>query len=520
MKKQIVWLLLACLLAASVFGGCQKTDTPDTSAPDASAAESADSGDVDADSTAEPDGDSAEEPSADDSAGATTANGGSETRSTTKKVSSTTKKPSSETVKLIKDLKGYKFVIAQSRYGDPPEYTPGESELADARHRRDEYIQKAYNCKIVYQYYEPTTFFNSAKAVIMGGDKFADLMTIELFVFSRLYVQDMLYDISTLPHVALNSDAYYKTHTDMMTFKNGTFGTNMGINNGAKSGAMVHYNRKIIKECKVEDPQDLVKKGEWTWDKFKSLIAATAKDLDGNGSFTEKDRFGVTSASYSGLVPNFFSAGIPALKKDKNGKITYNLGTSEAQTALLKFDQMFSAKGGFYTADFEKQVKQYTEGKATFFLGTLGSMAVDAGIEDAVVPFPVYKKGMSYIAGQSHDTNMVAVPKTIKDPETTGLLMQALAERSKSEWDLYCEDYKANFLDDTSAQMFEKYIWGKGNADLMTLVLQLDMTLYNGTQCAIGNPVLSDQLASDLVYSNAEACQILLDDMFNAKKAK
>ena len=49
------------------------------------------------------------------------------------------------------------------------------------------------------------------------------------------------------------------------------------------------------------------------------------------------------------------------------------------------------------------------------------------------MPFPVYKKGMSYIAGQSHDTNVVVVPKTIKDPGTTGLLMQALAERSKSE---------------------------------------------------------------------------------------
>lgn len=512
MKKNLACLLVFCMMLMLTLSACKSQKDVGSNASVAS--DSSDNISQESDVEALPDDESSDVIDADTSAAESkTSSSKTQSQKTTSKSTGTT----NTNVKLIKDLKGYTFVIAVSRYGDQEVLQVGESDLADAQYSRDKYIEKAYNCKIKYQYYEPTTFFDSAKAVIMGGDKFADLMMVEGFVFGRLYVQNMLYDISKLPGVNLKSDAYLAQHTEAATFKDGVYGTNFGINPASRGGMLVHYNKKIIKERKLEDPQDLVKSGNWTWDKFKELIDKSKKDLDGNGSFTEKDCFGATSASYSGVVPAFFSSGIPAISKTADKKLEYNLKNANAMDALLKFSNIFSGKGSFYAADFQKQMDQYLAGKATFYIGGLNDPQISGGGVDAVVPVPLYKKGMKYVAGQSHDVQLICVPKTIKDASKTGTLMQALAEKSKSEYDIYLEEQMASFSDDTSAKMYKDYIFSSCYLDPMMFLQHLDMIYYDATNCVIGNPVMSGQLASDLIYANSEQAQALLDEMFNER---
>ena len=43
------------------------------------------------------------------------------------------------------------------------------------------------------------------------------------------------------------------------------------------------FNLQMIEEANLEDPRDLVERGEWTWDKFREYCIALTKDTDGDG---------------------------------------------------------------------------------------------------------------------------------------------------------------------------------------------------------------------------------------------
>lgn len=43
------------------------------------------------------------------------------------------------------------------------------------------------------------------------------------------------------------------------------------------------FNLQMIQDANLEDPRDLVERGEWTWDKFLEYCIALTKDTDGDG---------------------------------------------------------------------------------------------------------------------------------------------------------------------------------------------------------------------------------------------
>ncbi len=44
------------------------------------------------------------------------------------------------------------------------------------------------------------------------------------------------------------------------------------------------FNLQMIQDANLEDPRDLVERGEWTWDKFREYCKALTKDTDGDGT--------------------------------------------------------------------------------------------------------------------------------------------------------------------------------------------------------------------------------------------
>ena len=108
-----------------------------------------------------------------------------------------------------KDLGGYEFRIAEACYytnEDRPNMEAGASELSDAIIARNTAIEDKFNCKITYEYYDPTSFYDEIYPLIMSGEKVADIMDVTLFTYGKLSVGGYLYDMSTLPNVDFSKD--------------------------------------------------------------------------------------------------------------------------------------------------------------------------------------------------------------------------------------------------------------------------------------------------------------------------
>ena len=99
-------------------------------------------------------------------------------------------------------------------------------------------------------------------------------------------------------------------------------------------GCFVMYNKTIFKSLNMEDPQDLMKKGTWTWSKVTEL-AKKATVRDSNGTVT---RYGLGFTYYSQNVAGLINANNGKLVDvDSNGKLKSCLNSKQVRET---FDQI------------------------------------------------------------------------------------------------------------------------------------------------------------------------------------
>lgn len=426
-----------------------------------------------------------------------------------------------EEVELIQDLDGYEFVVAQgSEYGEAAYPEKGQSDYTDAIIARNERVQKQFNCKIRYEYYDPQTFYDKAHTSIMSGDKFADVMIPCLFAFGQLVFTGDLYDMSAIPQLKMNEDYWDSAFADMATLQGKVYGSNSQMTNWIRESMGVLYNKRLAEEMQLGDLVGMVKDNTWTWDTFKTLVSKSAKDLDNNGQFDENDQWACTSANYDGIVPFFLSSGKKIFRKGEGDRIEYALSDSETLSALVKMKDMFSTPGAMYRPNFDynKIVKQFVDGKCVFFLNA----AFSSGLRDmqddfGVLPFPRGDYRDSYINTFGHNAPILCIPTTIPDPEKTGLILDALCKESAAERSIYLNEQGTAQLRDTeSLEILETYIIPNTYVDIAIPFKTMTMDLYNATDCAIGNPTIMDPKAQsvDLIEAYKDIAQTDINDIF------
>ena len=77
---------------------------------------------------------------------------------------------------------------------------------------------------------------------------------------------------------------------------------------------------------------------------------------------------------------------------------------------------------------------------------------------------------------------------------------------------------KPTFANSSSTEMLKKYIAPRMYIDPMCYFYSFDLSIYNGTVCALCNAFYTSgaQTAADMVGGYADAVQSILDDMMNS----
>lgn len=422
--------------------------------------------------------------------------------------------------KKVPDENAEVFTIAKTAYYSDQDSWNSDSAYGEAIREALAEIEGEYNIKIKVDYYAPTEFLNIAQTAITNGDtEFADIMFHNLFQFGPLYAQGLLYDLNGLENLDIEADYWEDSIKEVASFKNGIYGIGSSGLNGYGGGVGVCYNRDMIKSLGLEDPVELVRRGEWTWDKLREYSLKAVKDMNNDGKFTDADRFGCTSVSYDAYCPVWLTAGVPTMVKDANGNLTYNMLSAEAVTALQKFNTIFTVDDGmFYAAGMQGlvQQEQFLSGKSLFLLGHWTSEGEDTGeFEIATLPLPKYTADSNYISPTFHNTTIMSVPATTEKAELIGKVLQILGEKTKDFHDYAIEDASVNYVDrDQYIEMATEYA-GDFTVDPFTIMLNVNESISVGTMRAIGMPVFSGQSYTGYTEGSATKIQSLLDEMFN-----
>jgi multiple sugar transport system substrate-binding protein len=195
------------------------------------------------------------------------------------------------------------------------------------------------------------------------------------------------------------------------------------------SGKFMGYNKTMVENLGLEDPQALYKanKANWNWDKFVEYAKAATKDNDGDGKIDSYGYAGFINYAVSNFVVTnggYIFDGVT----DKHG-----LEDSKTMEALEFINKLYNEHKVVYNAEgdiwnYDANFNAYKEGNIMFWPvqdWMLAEAKTTFPFKYSLVPFPVGPGGSTDKAyAASYDG--FSIPKGVKDPKIVYQVMEEL----------------------------------------------------------------------------------------------
>ncbi|MCL2157971.1 MAG: extracellular solute-binding protein [Oscillospiraceae bacterium] len=314
--------------------------------------------------------------------------------------------------------------------------------LNDATYNRNKAMEDKYNCVIaeinVAGQGDANNMLNKA---VKAGDPAYDVMLCRMQSYQNLGASGTIIDLNELEYIDFESPWWDQNSVKDLSILNRRFMVcgDITISDNGATGVFV-FNKKLLAENELDDPYKLVKEGTWTLEKFFSMTKEISRDLDGDGTMDENDRYGFFYQRDT--VLSFLNgSGERVGKKDENDIPYITLGSESAISNIMyTFENLYDKNACFnvmhLTGDFNLGMDAMFQNDQALFMWIrmvnivpLRSMPTDFG----VLPIPKKDAAQNYY---SCDVNSwtglgITVPATVSDMEEMGIFLEAYAAESR-----------------------------------------------------------------------------------------
>ena len=189
---------------------------------------------------------------------------------------------------------------------------------------------------------------------------------------------------------------------------------------------VVFFNQDMIKNNDLENPYDLVDKGEWTYSKMFEMSKNLYNDYGGEGKVDESDWFGFSAGKmhYEAL---FTGAGIRTVSKDSNGQMIVSPNfNSQKTTDLLSdiCDFVWSSGDAYYGTTFTYGRTLFAIDRSYFASIHKDEMKFDYGI----LPIPKYDENQDrYWTCLANPFSIYAISVGSKKEDAAAATLECLA---------------------------------------------------------------------------------------------
>ena len=327
---------------------------------------------------------------------------------------------------LSLDWQGYKFYFfADEATGDAM-----NDAIYDRRMRVEEYTNTVHTVEMEA---DVNALENRVKKAVQAGeDRYGQVLLHCIYSVASLSGGGFLRDYGTLPYVDVSAEWWNQRMMDVLRFGKGTY---FGVSDYMiPCPYVIAFNRDMVAESGMDDPYALVYDGTWTLDAFSAMAEAAARDLDGDGRFTDADVYGVTAGEISKYISFMPSCGQYITEKGEDGQIRLALNTEKTQSIVEKLYAVVSKDGVLYTpASMDHVITDtlFMNGRLLFYLLPVSDIVHlrDAEITFGLLPYPKYDAAQAEY--QSMDWGgLQCIPTTVQDPEMVGAVIELLAYES------------------------------------------------------------------------------------------
>jgi len=323
-------------------------------------------------------------------------------------------------------------IVAEEDSGDVVE---------SAVYKRNLEVEEKLNIKIKHVWVSVGDQFGRLKRTVAAGDNAYDAVMLNLEDASKATKENYLANLADASGVDLSKPWWDQSVMKETSVMNKIYFATGDISIMDNDGTWtMMFNKDIHKKFGLPDLYDIVKKGEWTIDKFTEFGKGVTVDLDGNGIIDHLDQvaFATTVDSMQGL---FYSTGLRIVKKDESDLPYYSLTGDIVMTNLEKIYQVFRGPDNFTMlgADYAKinpsthliVQAAFEENRALFYAEVMQCVKRlrQMDTEFGIIPLPKanieQKDYHTYIHSWASAT--IAIPKGGENDDRTSAVIEALA---------------------------------------------------------------------------------------------
>ncbi len=302
-----------------------------------------------------------------------------------------------------------------------------DEELAQKHFDVVKEVEEKYNVRIEYVNLTWDGIQESISTSILAGNPDCDI-----------YLTDLSFGIpAALNGYAVNLEDVLDSSYDIMGSKQIMAPVDIGKDSGiylfnpvkgedlVAGTYMLAFNKQMLDDAGLEDPNVLYEKGEWTWDKWREYMVALTQDKDGDG-VTDVYGFG---SRYDFLIYLItMSNGTTIASSEKE-----NLSSKEVGECLEFIYNMYNVDHvamPWDSEDFNHNQNAYTNGEVASWIDAawISSSNNDAALGFDIIwtPFPIGPSGNKDTNGRKNTSsgNAYMIPVGVKDPELVYAVFQ------------------------------------------------------------------------------------------------
>lgn len=342
--------------------------------------------------------------------------------------------------------------------------------LNDAVFNRNMAIEEKYNVIISADETAHRTPETLTKLVAAGED----LYNISFCVSEQIggvVVSGNFQDMTELPYIDYEADWWNADVNQQVSVANKLYFTTSDFALSDKQRVNVlMYNKDLLKDFSLPDPIAMVREGTWTVDVMTEWVELVGADVDGDGTMTDADRYGLVMDSYTAFKTFTYAAGGRIVAKDSADLPTLVMNSEEMLAAIDKVVAMTCRGKALFCDDFNGKVDYnfwsvsgnvFKAGRALFMNGFTHSLASlsDSEINYNVIPYPKLNEAQEkYYTLADKFAMLFGIPVTCADVDFTAFMLEALAYESTETtlytyYDISCK--RKYMYDETGSEMLD-----------------------------------------------------------------
>lgn len=354
-----------------------------------------------------------------------------------------------------------------------PDEITGEV-LNDAAYERKLKIEEQFNCKFFQTDIQDLgSQVQQIKRAVMAEDKAYDIAIVRGASLESVFAENILFNIKELPYINIDNPWWDKNLINTLSIA----GKSLGISGNITSTELmpvniVTFNKQIIIDYKLESPYELVKNGDWIFDKMIEMAKAVAHDIDGDGIMTAADMWGIMYMRdcITGILN---SCGVKLAEIDAEGIPRINVDNESNITKIYHiYSNLFNFDYAAELVTVPMDPNPFNVGRSIFFWTTMGAVSVlrQLDVDLGLLPYPKYDKQSGYSPSvTSMYSPVTCVPiVTSLEQEDIGLLLESLSyEGNKSVTPAFYENIiKTKTARDAESMEIIEFLFGDLTYDI------------------------------------------------------